>query len=119
MIDDMQVKYQRSNITQRSIYFTAPKLFNELPSDIKNISEFLRFKRKVKAQLISAYINRAKVPSVLLCAFALPVASGIVVLFHTVFIGTHVWAVFCSSSSQLVFEIENIIEKILSLTLSI
>ena len=54
-VDDLQVKYQRLNITQRSIYFIVPKLFNELPYDIKNTSEFLPFKRKLKTHLISAY----------------------------------------------------------------
>ena len=54
-VDDLQVKYQRLNITQRSIYFIVPKLFNELPYDIKNTSEFLPFKRKLKTHLISTY----------------------------------------------------------------
>ena len=47
--------YQRLTQTQHSVYFVAPRIWNEIPDYIKNVSTFTKFKRIYKNYLLAHY----------------------------------------------------------------
>ena len=47
--------FQRTNLTQRSLFYCAPLAWNVLPSDVKNSSSVRTFKKNLKFYLISLY----------------------------------------------------------------
>ena len=53
--DLAQPVYQRLTITQHSIQYCGPKIWNELPRDIRNISKLHIFKKHLKQHLLNQY----------------------------------------------------------------
>ena len=49
--------YQRLNLSQRSISFSGPTVWNSLPAEIKDSGSLESFKRNVKSHLISIQNN--------------------------------------------------------------
>ena len=49
--------FQRTVRTQMSLSFSAPKIWNELPSSIKDLPTLNQFKNKLKDHLIDNYAN--------------------------------------------------------------
>ena len=47
--DTVKVMFQRSSLCQRSVYFSAGKVFNELPVSVSSLTKFSAFKRSVKS----------------------------------------------------------------------
>ena len=50
-----ETTFHRLTSTQRSVSFMGPKMWNSLPSDIRDISKLGPFKRKLKDFLLSSY----------------------------------------------------------------
>jgi hypothetical protein len=48
--------YQRLSLTQHSVSYAAPKVFNELPEAIKNETSLAKFKVLVKGFLVNKYL---------------------------------------------------------------
>ena len=48
--------FQRLSVSQRSMYYAAPKAWNSLPQPLRNISKFQIFKRELKNHLIQQYL---------------------------------------------------------------
>ena len=55
--DDIVPAFQRLSLTQHSVSYTAPKIFNDLPNHIKNVTCFSKFKVLVK----NCYVERYRV----------------------------------------------------------
>ena len=53
----IQPKFQRLLITQRSLSYCAPKVWNEIPQNIQNSSSLSSFKSNYKKYLIDLYSN--------------------------------------------------------------
>ena len=53
--DNANPTFQRLMVTQRSLLFSAPTAWNTLPSNLKSISRYNLFKRKLKDYLIDQY----------------------------------------------------------------
>ena len=51
-------EFQRLSLTQRSLFYTAPLVWNEIPQNIKNLDSISSFKRHYKLYLIDNYSNR-------------------------------------------------------------
>ena len=49
--------FQRTVSTQRSLRYSAPTIWNQLPPDIKNAPTLSIFKNKLKSHLINKYAN--------------------------------------------------------------
>ena len=47
--------FQRLTLTQHSVFYSGPNLWNSLPQDLKSISSIPNFKQKLKKYLIDAY----------------------------------------------------------------
>ena len=54
-VNSLIPQFQRLTSTQRSIFYTGPKIWNAIPVDIKNSPSILSFKRNYKSYLISRY----------------------------------------------------------------
>ena len=54
-VNSLIPQFQRLTSTQRSIFYTGPKIWNDIPVDIKNSPSILSFKRNYKSYLISRY----------------------------------------------------------------
>ena len=52
---DLNVRFQRLSVTQRSIYHNVPKYFNQLPNEFKQFSNLSEFKRVLRRHLTSRY----------------------------------------------------------------
>ena len=50
--DTVRVMFQRLSLCQRSVYFSAAKVFNELPVSVSSLTKFSAFKRSVKKFLL-------------------------------------------------------------------
>ena len=50
-------EFQKTNVTQRSINYSVPVLWDELPLDIRSLSTLSQFKRAVKIFYTSRYID--------------------------------------------------------------
>ena len=55
---DLLPEFQRLSLTQRSLFYAAPLLWNEIPDNLKNIDSICSFKRHYKLYLINNYSNR-------------------------------------------------------------
>ena len=53
--EDLVPTFQRTNLTQRSLLYSAPSAWNNLPSDVRNSSTICIFKKKLKIHLLSSY----------------------------------------------------------------
>ena len=53
--DQYVPSFERLDLTQRSIYFTAPNAWNALPPSLKSIPKYSIFKSKLKEYLIEKY----------------------------------------------------------------
>ena len=51
--DDLKLPYCRTNLHQNTICFQGPKLWNNIPSDIKQTKSLNIFKRGVKQLIIN------------------------------------------------------------------
>ena len=51
----IESSFQRLSTTQKSIYYEGPKIWNSLPSSMKNIQDFNLFKKKLKNYYVSQY----------------------------------------------------------------
>ena len=49
--------YQRLSICQRSVYFSAVKLWSELPQQLKNTENYDQFKKRIKTHILESYLN--------------------------------------------------------------
>ena len=48
--------FQRLKKTQNSVYYVGPKLWNELPQNIRNSTRLIEFKNNLKEHLLSTYV---------------------------------------------------------------
>ena len=55
--DNLRPQFQRLGLTQKSIMYAAPKAWNSIPSDIRNLENFETFKKELKLFFISKYID--------------------------------------------------------------
>ena len=49
--------FQRLTLTQHSIYYCGPQIWNEIPDDIKSLPRFDQFRKSYKSYLLSLYNN--------------------------------------------------------------
>ena len=49
-------KFHRLNVCQQSISYTGPNIWNNLPSDLRNIESLSLFKNKLKKFFVEQYI---------------------------------------------------------------
>ena len=54
---DLMPTYRRLTISQRSISYAGPMLWNSLPADVQNSRSLPVFKRKLKNYLLSKYLQ--------------------------------------------------------------
>ena len=53
--NDLRTLFQRTSTTQHSLNFIGPRTWNELPTEIKDITTLESFKRNLKRYLLSNY----------------------------------------------------------------
>ena len=49
--------FQRLTLTQHSISYRGPKVWNEVPENIKSLPRFTQFRKKYRSFLLSSYVN--------------------------------------------------------------
>ena len=54
--NNFHLPHMRLSVSQKSIFFQGPKLWNDLPLDIKTSPSINVFKRRFKKYLISTYV---------------------------------------------------------------
>ena len=52
---DLLPSFNRTNVSQRSLFYTGPNLWNSIPENIKDSNSLAIFKVKLKKYLISQY----------------------------------------------------------------
>ena len=52
---NVRTRFQRLSVTQFSIHYNAPLLWNSLPIDLRNLSNILSFKKELKLHLLLRY----------------------------------------------------------------
>ena len=50
--------FQRTVLTQRPLLYSAPNVWNQIPTEIKTTSTLSKFKRILKAYLMNKYVNQ-------------------------------------------------------------
>ena len=55
--NNLRPVFQRLDLTQKSIYFAAPTIWNLVPVDIRNIENFDDFKKNLKNYFLSKYFT--------------------------------------------------------------
>ena len=50
--------FQRTVLTQRSLLYSAPNVWNQIPTEIKTLPTLPKFKRTLKAYLINKYVGQ-------------------------------------------------------------
>ena len=53
--DQVVSAFERINLTQRSVNYAAPKAWNSLPSSLRNIQSYSKFKYELKLYLVNKY----------------------------------------------------------------
>ena len=54
-VNKLRLPLYKTNLTQKSLLFLGPKIWNNLPCDVKNKSSLSAFKRKLKLYMTQLY----------------------------------------------------------------
>ena len=54
--------FQRLTITQHSLSFSAPQVWNQIPVELKLCGSLKKFKKAYKQYLIESYANHDQIP---------------------------------------------------------